>query len=69
MIQFRISRLEPALAVRLDAERGFLADPAHELRTPIAALTASVHQVIAAPDDVTRRAAATRLDQRHPLHP
>jgi len=50
-------------ARRLDAERGFLADAAHELRTPIAALTASVHQVIAASDDTARRAAAIRLDQ------
>jgi signal transduction histidine kinase len=48
---------------RLDAERGFLADAAHELRTPIAALTASVHQVIAATDEAARRTAATRLDQ------
>jgi len=50
-------------ARRLDAERGFLADAAHELRTPIAALTAVAHQVIAASDDTARRAAAIRLDQ------
>jgi signal transduction histidine kinase len=50
-------------ARRLDAERGFLADAAHELRTPVAALTASAHQVITASDDAARRAAAVRLDQ------
>jgi len=50
-------------ARRLDAERGFLADAAHELRTPIGALTASAHQVVAANDDAARRAAAIRLDQ------
>jgi len=50
-------------ARRLDAERGFLADAAHELRTPIAALTATAHQVIVAKDDAVRRAAANLLDQ------
>jgi signal transduction histidine kinase len=50
-------------ARRFDAERGFLADAAHELRTPIAALTASAHQVIAANDDAARRVAASRLDR------
>jgi len=50
-------------ARRLDAERGFLADAAHELRTPIAALTACAHQVAAANDDAARRAATIRLEQ------
>jgi signal transduction histidine kinase len=50
-------------ARRIDADRGFLADAAHELRTPIAALTASAHQVIAANDDTARRVAAIRLNQ------
>ena len=40
---------------RLDSERGFLADTAHELRTPLAAIGAQAHLVMNATDDSERQ--------------
>jgi signal transduction histidine kinase len=48
---------------RLQAERGFLADAAHELRTPLAAINAQAHVVMAAIDPDSRRAARRELEK------
>lgn len=50
-------------ALQLDSERGFLADAAHELRTPLAAVSAQAHRLTAATDDTTRAQAADALQR------
>jgi signal transduction histidine kinase len=46
---------------RLDAERGFLADAAHELRTPLAAIATQAHLVLGATELAERRRLAQGL--------
>lgn len=50
-------------AQRLEAERRFLADAAHELRTPLAAINAQAHQLLTEPDSAARADAAHALQQ------
>lgn len=50
-------------AQRLEAERRFLADAAHELRTPLAAINAQAHQLLTEPDHAARADAAHALQQ------
>jgi signal transduction histidine kinase len=59
-----VSELNALLAresSRLDLERGFLADAAHELRTPLAAMSAQAHLLLGASEPQARIGAATRL--------
>lgn len=49
------------LGALLERERSFLADAAHELRTPIAVITAQVDTLIRAEEPAEREAAAERL--------
>ncbi len=57
-----VNDLLDRLRVALDAQRAFVADAAHELRTPIAALKLQAQLVARAPDDEVRRVAAADLE-------
>jgi signal transduction histidine kinase len=48
---------------RLDTERGFLAEAAHELRTPLAAMMAHVERVMHSKDEAARATSSEQLFQ------
>ena len=56
-----LNALLQRLAQALDAQRGFVADAAHELRSPLTALKLQLQQLRRAPDDARRSAAAAAL--------
>ena len=56
-----INRLLAQLDAALQAERRFIADAAHELRTPLAALLNQAQMALAAPDASGQRSALLRL--------
>ena len=56
-----MNRLLAQLEAALQAERRFIADAAHELRTPLAALLNQAQMALAAPDTSAQRSALLRL--------
>ncbi len=60
-IVHEINALLERESLMLEIERGFLADAAHELRTPLAAIGAQAHLVVNATDDTERREFAKGL--------
>ncbi|HOW48231.1 MAG TPA: ATP-binding protein [Rubrivivax sp.] len=56
-----LNTLLQRLAAALDAQRSFVADAAHELRSPLTALKLQLQQLKRAPDDARRAAAVEAL--------
>lgn len=57
-----IDDLLDRLRAKVRREQGFVHDAAHELRTPMAVISAQVHELAQAPDAPARRAAEARVD-------
>ncbi|MDB5756784.1 MAG: histidine kinase [Burkholderia sp.] len=58
-----INSLLARLKLAFDSQRAFVADAAHELRSPLTALKLQLQLMARAPDETSRRAAATQLEQ------
>ncbi|MBW8778738.1 MAG: sensor histidine kinase [Burkholderiales bacterium] len=58
-----IDGLLSRLRVKVERERAFIHDAAHELRTPMAVISAQAHALARAPDEVRRREAEECLDE------
>jgi signal transduction histidine kinase len=58
-----INSLLARLKLAFDSQRAFVADAAHELRSPLTALKLQLQLMARAPDDAGRRAAAAQLEQ------
>jgi len=57
-----LDHLLAQLRARLAREHGFVQDAAHELRTPLAVISAQAHVLVKAADDVQRVEAERRMD-------